>query len=64
MQLPIITDSKNNINGISNSNFNSQINNNQNNQFKIESRANLSGFLDENEINRKNNGIKKIDDNR
>lgn len=64
MQLPIITDSKNNINGISNSNFNSQINNNQNNQLKIESRANLSGFLDENEINRKNNGIKKIDDNR
>jgi len=63
MQLPIINENK--ISGQTNSNVNLNIGNN--NWFRIESRTNLSGFLEDVEINhRKNNGLfKKVnDDNR
>jgi len=49
MQLPMINDKNNN-------NFNTN-NQNNNNLFKIESRANASGFLEDNEFIRKNNNV-------
>lgn len=55
MQLPMIND-KNNTNTNGNNNNNNNNNNaNNNNWFKIDSRANVSGFLEDNEFIRKNN---------
>jgi len=71
MQLPIITEGKsmnnNNVNNSNHINTQNLSNNNFNNWFRMESRTNLSGFFEDNEIQRKNqNGIfKKInEDNR
>jgi len=62
MQLPMINDKNinNNNNNNQNNNNNNNQNNNNNNQnnmnnwFKIESRANVSGFLEDSEFGRKN----------
>lgn len=80
MQLPIITEGKNNninvnnmnnmnsMNGIGNNTSTQNMNNvNFNNWFRMESRTNLSGFLEDSEAHRKNNNgiFKKInEDNR